>query len=134
MEESTTVSEDADETEENASSTENDTGSTYVFDWRAAFAALERRRRKEAERLGIQYVPLPPPVPPKASLSSISNKGLVTISFSEDMRVLDFTQKETEKNESVKEGSRFMTDNIDKIMDAKVIIGEESDPNNVNYS
>ena len=50
------------------------------------------------------------------------------------MRVLDFTKKETEKNESVKEGSRFMVDKIDTIMAAKVIIGEESDPNNLNYS
>ena len=87
MEQSSTVNDEEQESEKNTSNSENDAGSVKVFDWEAAFAALERRRRKEAEKLGIPYVP---PVPPEASLSSISNNGLVTISFTKDMQVLDF--------------------------------------------
>ena len=50
------------------------------------------------------------------------------------MRVINFNKKETAKNEPVKEGSRLMADDIGKIIDTKVIVGDESDPNNIKYS
>lgn len=58
-------------------------GSQKEFDWQTAFAELERKRQKAAEESATQYVP---PSPPKASIRSIDESGLLTISFSEDMR------------------------------------------------
>ena len=85
--------------------------------------------------LGIPYIP---PVQSKASLSAISSTGLVTISFTEDMRVLNFTKKATASNEPekepVKEGSRLLADDINKILDTKVVTGDYSDPNNIKFS
>ena len=83
-------------------------------------------------------MPPPPPVPPEASLSAISNTGLVTISFTKDMRVLEFIKKATANNEPVKEpvkeGSRLLVDDINNIIDTKVVSGGYSDSFNIKYS
>ena len=56
--------------------------STAVFDWEAAFAELERRRKKKAEEAGEVYVP---PAPPQVSSVTIDDTGLVKIFFTKDM-------------------------------------------------
>ena len=45
------------------------------------------------------------------------------------MQVLDFTEKATTKNTG-----RSMADNINHILDSKVVIGGESDPENIKFS
>ena len=53
-----------------------------MFDWEAAFAELERRRKKKAEEAGEVYVP---PTPPQVSSVTIDDTGLVKIFFTKDM-------------------------------------------------
>ena len=62
---------------------ETEVESQKVFDWEAAFAELERKRRKKAEQDGVVYVP---PSPPEVTSIDIDETGLVTIHFSEVMQ------------------------------------------------
>ena len=128
---------EADSAEE-AESESVDTGPVKVFDWQAAFAALQRKKRKEAERLGIPYIPPPPPIPPEASLSEISDTGQVKITFSKDMVIIEniaeklgkavkqdnSTDVKTEQSNQ-EQGKRLMNDVSDKeqIFKPEVLIG-----------
>lgn len=56
-----------------------------VFDWKAAFADLLRRRKQKEQEQGASYVP---PKAPTAKIGSMTETGKVVISFSEDMSVI----------------------------------------------
>ena len=75
---------DEDQDQESVDDAEiNDVIDYPAFDWQAAFAALEAKRKREAEEAGEVYVA---PEPPQASLKSISDRGVVSISFSQSMK------------------------------------------------
>ena len=95
--------------------------STAVFDWEAAFAELERRRKKKAEEAGEVYVP---PTPPQVSSVTIDDTGLVKIFFTKDMAEIADLKVVTE------------TLSVDKtpIFSVKVIRGEYSLPDKMEYS
>ena len=68
-----------------------------------------------------------PPSPPKATLTSITDTGLLTISFSETMQALDMEEVEHIIKNTV-------TAIGEQVFDLKVIIGVYSDPNKIDYT
>jgi len=90
-------------------------------DWESAFELRENQRRQELEAKGIKYTP---PVPPEARLESISDTGLLVITFTEDMKDLeDFANVIV--NTTMRNGR--------KAFEFHVVHGEYSDQTKIEY-
>ena len=80
--------------------------------------------------MGEKYVP---PSPPKATFNSITDTGLVTIGFSEDMKQLSMLEVER-----ITKHTPIQTETAagkkEQVFELKLITGEFSDPSKMGYT